>query len=149
MPLSAFSIVVCRNPRDGKFLLVQEFASVGFWFPGGRIDRGETFTAAALRECVEEAGVAINLIGVLKVEHRVTDTYRVMRVFFLAQPRPDSRPAKTIPDYESAGAVWATVDELAHLPLRDPEPLSWFRRVADGTCPIMPLGMLEDFFSSN
>ena len=33
--LSCFSLVVCRHPLTGAFLVVQEFANSGFWLPGG------------------------------------------------------------------------------------------------------------------
>lgn len=48
----------------GKFLLVQEFGASGWWLPGGRIDPGEDFARAAVRECQEEAGVLVELTGV-------------------------------------------------------------------------------------
>jgi hypothetical protein len=34
--LYAYALVVVRRKRDGKFLLVQEFASEGYWLPGGK-----------------------------------------------------------------------------------------------------------------
>eukprot|EP00048_Salpingoeca_helianthica_P021701 m.13919 g.13919 ORF g.13919 m.13919 type:complete len:313 (+) comp6307_c0_seq1:35-973(+) len=143
LPLHAFSIVVCRRPADGKFLMVQEFASEGFWFPGGRMDPGETFAMAAIRECQEEAGVKIVLKGVLGVEHTVHAGYRRARVFYLAEPAPDARPAKTIPDYESAGAVWVALHELASIPLRSTEPNDWFARVDQG-CHVAPLEFIHE-----
>jgi hypothetical protein len=45
-----------------------EFCDQGFWLPGGAVDPGEVFTAAAKRECMEEAGVEIDLKGVLAIE---------------------------------------------------------------------------------
>jgi 8-oxo-dGTP pyrophosphatase MutT (NUDIX family) len=53
-----------RTPSTGKFLLVQEFGASGWWLPGGRIDPGEDFARAAVRECQEEAGVLVELTGV-------------------------------------------------------------------------------------
>ena len=29
-----FSLVICRHPGTGKYLLCQEFADQGFWCPG-------------------------------------------------------------------------------------------------------------------
>lgn len=89
--LYAYALVVCRDKRTGRFLLVQEFGASGWWLPGGRIDpggtcehridwltegmtwcinptlipfSGEDFAAAAVRECQEEAGVLVELTGV-------------------------------------------------------------------------------------
>ena len=64
-----FSLVMCRHPQTGAFLLCQEFAGQGFWMPGGAVDPGETFTMAAVRETKEEAGIDIELKGILAVEH--------------------------------------------------------------------------------
>lgn len=63
----AFSLVVCRNSA-GKYLVVQEFSGQGFWLPGGRVDPGEDFIDAAVRETKEEAGIDIRLLGILRVE---------------------------------------------------------------------------------
>ena len=65
--LHAFSLVVCQHP-DGRFLLVQEFANQGFWLPGGAVDAGESWSSAAVRETREEAGIDIELLGILKIE---------------------------------------------------------------------------------
>ena len=51
----------------GRFLLVQEFADIGFWLPGGRVDPGESFQEAAIREAKEEAGVDVKLTGIMRV----------------------------------------------------------------------------------
>ena len=41
----------------------------GWWIPGGAVDAGETFFIAAHRECLEEAGIRVDLKGVLKVDY--------------------------------------------------------------------------------
>lgn len=41
-----------------------------FWLPGGRVDPGEGLMEAALRETREEAGVDVDLTGVLSIEFR-------------------------------------------------------------------------------
>ncbi len=74
---------------------------------------------------------------------------RWRRVTFYAEPLDESHP-KSLPDYESAGAVWATLEEVlrgrhpmseksrtrtsdpAVLRLRANEPLQWFPLVANG-----------------
>jgi len=62
-----FAIVVCRRLSDGKFLMVQEFANSGFWLPGGQLDSRESLRAAVVRETEEEAGMRIELKGVLEL----------------------------------------------------------------------------------
>ena len=68
---AAFAWLVCRRASDGKFLLVNEPAGIcasgtpAFWLPAGRVDAGEGVVAAAEREAMEEAGVAVEVTGVL------------------------------------------------------------------------------------
>ena len=63
---AAFAWLVCRRASDGKFLLVNEPAGIcasgtpAFWLPAGRVDAGEGVVAAAEREAMEEAGVAVD-----------------------------------------------------------------------------------------
>jgi transcription initiation factor TFIID subunit TAF12 len=47
---------------------------------------------------------------------------------------------KTLPDFESAGACWVSLDELQGLPLRSPsEPCRWFPALASGEAAQLPL----------
>lgn len=65
LPVAAAIAVVLRGER---LLLVRRShkPDAGRWgFPGGKIEPGETVTAAALRELSEETGVAAEAIEVL------------------------------------------------------------------------------------
>ena len=122
----AFALVVCRRPEDGRFLLVQEYGGEGYWLPGGGVDAGENLEAAAERETLEEAGVRVSIKGVLRVEYTPRPEYVRLRVIFYAEPAP-FQVEKTLPDYESLGAIWASPEEvLGHtLNLRGHEPSVW------------------------
>ena len=41
----------------------------GWWIPGGAVDAGENFVVAAHRECLEEAGIRVDLKGILKIDY--------------------------------------------------------------------------------
>eukprot|EP00392_Amoebophrya_sp_AT5.2_P003350 g3355.t1 len=161
--LNAFALVVCIDPgsdssaststptppsTSGKLLLVQEFASSGYWLPGGRVDAGESLESAAIRECEEEAGVAIELVGVLQVQYRNSPSPSVgvrLRVIFFARPKAGrSRVPKTIPDYESAGACWIRLDdpELEKLPYRGSEPIFWANYIRNGGA-VYPMALIS------
>jgi 8-oxo-dGTP pyrophosphatase MutT (NUDIX family) len=61
---AAFAIV--RNGW-GQVLLVRR-ADDGYWeLPGGRVEVGESASAAAVREVAEEAGVTVKIIGIAGV----------------------------------------------------------------------------------
>ena len=51
--------------------MVQEFAKQGYWLPGGGLDEGESLAACAVREGIEEAGLAIDVKGLLQVGQRL------------------------------------------------------------------------------
>jgi 8-oxo-dGTP pyrophosphatase MutT (NUDIX family) len=80
-----FAVVICRN-FDGKWLAVKETRQRGWWIPAGAVDFNESFILAAHRECFEEAGIEIEIKGVLRVEHKVQGNQARMRVVFFAQP---------------------------------------------------------------
>lgn len=77
--ISAASAVVWR---DGKVLLVRRGRPPGkdFWsLPGGKVEPGETHEVAALREVLEETGIAAQILGfigiftvaLVKVEYQI------------------------------------------------------------------------------
>lgn len=151
--LNSFALAVVRNPATGKYLLVQEFAKSGYWLPGGRIDGSEDPCVAARRECLEEAGVDIELKGMLRVEFRPGDRWCKLRFIFYAEPKDPHRCApKTWPDYESVGAAWVSASDLYTitggdeikplLKLRSVEPLEWIPYLEEGGA-IHPLSSIH------
>jgi len=131
--LFAFALVVCRN-AEGKFLLVHERDDRGFWLPGGGVKLPEDLIDAARRETMEEAGVKVEIKGVLQIQFGSGPKIARLRVIFYAEPIDDScnNMPKTVPDYESGGATWCSPKDLPHLQLRGPEPNNWFNYVQDG-----------------
>jgi 8-oxo-dGTP pyrophosphatase MutT (NUDIX family) len=150
--LYCFSLVICRHPITHKYLLCQEFANQGFWVPGGRVDEGEKPTAAAIRETVEEAGVEVDLKGVISIEYgtRASTERRgamvKMRIIFYAEPKSTSldKFPKCIPDYESAGACWCSYEDIwSGMRLRGDEPRIFSKYLEEGGT-IYPLSILNE-----
>jgi len=105
----SFALVMCRQPSTGNWLVVKEKSRSNnatipyvYWLPGGGVERNETFTAAAIREVYEEAGIKVQLKGILRIEHTVipslTTSNNRMRIIFYAEPINELDPLKTIPD---------------------------------------------------
>ena len=120
MPAWFYALVLAR--RDDAFLLVEERDHGGGWYlPAGRVEPGESLTAAALREVREEAGLDVRLDGVHRIEHTaLRDGGARVRVLFAASPLDDRAP-KSEPDEHTLRAGWFTVDEARALPLRSVE----------------------------
>ncbi|KDO27578.1 hypothetical protein SPRG_06846 [Saprolegnia parasitica CBS 223.65] len=147
--MHCFAVVVVRHPRTKRWLAVQETSKHNrlWWLPAGRVENGETFPAAAVRETREEAGIDIRLVGVLRVEHTpIGPQSDRMRIVFYAEPMDVSAPIKTTADDESLGAAWTTVPELQAWAdagqLRDEELLNWAMYLERGgeVAPLSTLG---------
>jgi len=68
-------ILVGRRPTHATL--------AGLWeFPGGKVERGETPAEAAVRECEEETGLSVNVVGQLATEHYHYEHGQVELYFF-------------------------------------------------------------------
>lgn len=142
IPVHMFVLVVVRS--DDRFVLVQERKFGRTWFlPAGRVEPGETLCGAARRETREEAGIAVELDGLLGIQHYPAgDAPACFRFVFAARPADDA-PLKREADRHSIQARWVRWTDLAAYPLRHDEVRRWFARVAGGG-EIVPLGLLEE-----
>jgi phosphatase NudJ len=114
-----------------------------WYLPAGRVEPGERVVDAARRETLEESGIAVEVDGLLRVEHtpRPDGTAR-LRVFVAAHPI-DDRPPKSVADDESLCAAWVTLDELERLDLRGDEVRAAFEYLSRGGA-VHPLALLTD-----
>ncbi len=140
IPTWCFALVVVR--KGDQFLLVHECKHGELWYvPAGRVEPGESFADAALRETLEESGVPVRLVGIIRVEHSPSAVGSRMRVVFLAETIDDT-PPKSEPNEESLEAAWVRLDELAEYPLRGEEVRELFEYIsADG--PVCPMSVLQ------
>jgi len=67
MTKKATAIAIAVVEDDDRFLIGQRAADAilaGLWeFPGGKIEVGESPKVAAVRECMEESGIAVRVHG--------------------------------------------------------------------------------------
>jgi 8-oxo-dGTP pyrophosphatase MutT (NUDIX family) len=140
-PLPTWFFVLVAVRLGQRFLLVRERKHGRHWYlPAGRVEPGESLIAAAERETLEESGVPIVVDGLVRVEHTPMPDAARVRVIFSARPADDT-PPKSVPDEESLGAVWASIDEIRALPLRKDEVLRICAHLARGGA-VYPLGAL-------
>jgi hypothetical protein len=90
---------------------------------------------------LEETGVPVRIVGVLRVEHTPVESGSQMRVVFLAEP-VDHTPPKSVPDEESLGAAWVRLEDLSNNPLRGQEVRELFAYVAAGGA-VYPVSVLQ------
>jgi phosphatase NudJ len=142
IPCWFFVVVVVRLGR--RYLLVQEKKHGETWYlPAGRVEPGESFAAAAVRETMEEAGVPVALEGLLRLEFDGRGGRGArQRVVFVARPSDDRLP-KQVADDESLRAGWFTFEEITALELRGHDVIELITQAEAGG-PILPLRHVLD-----
>jgi 8-oxo-dGTP pyrophosphatase MutT (NUDIX family) len=138
-PTWAIALVVVRD-KD-RFVLVNENRDRGWYLPAGRVDHGEMLVHGARREVREEAGLEVELDGIIRIEHTpaLGQLDARLRIVFVAHPIGGT--LKTKPDDESRGAAWVRLSDLMHYRLRSPEVARHLEYVAGGGF-IAPLALL-------
>lgn len=118
MPASAtpetVPVVAAVIERDGRFLVARRPAHKrhgDLWeFPGGKVEPGESWAAAAARELAEELGLTLVALG--GTLHEQVDPGSPYRIHFI-EAAVAGEPAPT----EHSDVGWYTLDELAALSL--------------------------------
>ena len=111
--------------HEGRFLLVQERKHGQLWYgPAGGHEPGESIGDAAVRETMEEAGVQVAPVGIVRVDQQWFSKEDGLRGWWrfvlLARPVSSIDP-KHHADHHSLGARWFHPREVPLLPLRHPE----------------------------
>lgn len=140
--------VACVVERDGKYLMVEErdkfSGALVFNQPAGHLEDGESLTAAALRETLEETGWQVELCGVLGVAlHRApTTSITYFRTTFLA--RPLERLENAVIDTDIHAVHWLAYEEIlaCSARMRSPVALAVIERHRQGVC--YPLDLIHN-----
>lgn len=67
--------------------------------PGGLVDPPEDFITAGVRETIEEAGIHVEIKGILRVEQSIKkNNYQRLKVIFYAEPIDENEIPKQKPD---------------------------------------------------
>lgn len=125
----------------GHVLLIREAKHGQLWYaPAGGLEPGETIAEAVVRETLEESGVAVEPVGLVRVDQQwlVQDGGLVGWWRFLVRARPlASLETKRAPDHHSLEARWVRPEDIASYPLRGVEVTSLVRLALDA--PLVPL----------
>lgn len=120
-------VIACGHVIVGQRQPGQSFAGLAE-FPGGKVESGEDFAAAACRECLEETGLAVTAERLLDAwqstriaDDGIEETFRIE--FWLCRPaspatdlRESSLLTSSLLTSSLAGAFhWVPIVELAQL----------------------------------
>jgi 8-oxo-dGTP diphosphatase len=98
--------------RDGRVLLVHRPRYDDWTFPKGKLDPGESFEDAALREVEEETGVRCTLDRELPAtRYEVRGRPKLVRYWLMA---PEAE-TDFVPNHETDEVRWLTPDEARAL----------------------------------
>src|SRR5687768_15540219 len=103
-------IAIAVVEREGRFLIGQRPPGVplaGLWeFPGGKLHPGETPEAAAVRECLEETGFAVEPVFRYP-DHIEQYEHGAVQLFFIACRGAGASPTEVQPPFR-----WVRRQEL-------------------------------------
>lgn len=113
--------------RDDKYLLCKRPAHKnhgGLWeFPGGKLEPGESFTAAARRELKEELGLDAVFVG--SILYSTIDESSSLEILFVPVG-VEGEPVL----YEHQSCKWVSAEELKNLSLA-PSDLAFAKTLTD------------------
>ncbi len=112
------SVKAVIRQTDGRLLLLKRSLSckinVGMWdLPGGKVERGECFDQALIREVLEETGLLISLQRVVGTVERELSEWKV--IYLILEGHIVSGDLRL--SHEHSEYCWATGQDLLDLEL--------------------------------
>ena len=116
----ALSIKVVIRDEAGRCLVLKRSAgsrgNAGRWdFPGGKVDPGETFDAALLREVAEETGLTISLRRVLGAAESESPTRKI--AYLVMEGRLESGEVRLSGEHDDF--AWVSPQDMPALDVAD------------------------------
>ena len=112
--------IACIAVRGGRVLIAHRNPSGqmgGRWeFPGGKLEPGESTSAAIVREMSEEFGVTVEPLGKITESEFMHNGKRVsLQAFHVRFPHSGKRPDPEFSLTEHTGYVWVLPEEIPGL----------------------------------
>jgi 8-oxo-dGTP diphosphatase len=130
--------MIIYDPERGIVLVRRRFPPPGWALPGGFVDYGERVDQAAVREALEETGLAVRLgglVGVYSDPARDPRQHTISTVYWGAGAEPD----RVRGGDDAAEARFFRLDELPELAFDHARVIADFlRKLADGKLDGLP-----------
>lgn len=147
-PTQIFPAVAVLIEKSGEYVLVQESKPgprFSWALPGGAVEPGENLIEAAKREVLEEAGLLVDLIGLVRLDVWPSHEEPIDTWLFHFFAREVGGSLKTQEDEHSIRAGWFPPNEIAKLDLRGRYSQIIPRLINDGVreATLMPVDMYQ------
>lgn len=111
-PLAIIGLVAIQNKESKKWCATHE--TRGWYMPAGRVDLGEGISTGAKREALEEAGVNVELINLIRIDFSPGTNCSRLRAIYHAELSDNNQKLrdKSTSDDEIIEACWVTPKEL-------------------------------------
>ena len=96
---------------QGRVPMVRNMGN--WWLPGGRVEPGESFTAAAARETAEETGLRFKAAGIVRVTQQMRPDRHV--IFVTVRGQVTGQLAAPVADPKIDAVRWASIAEAEKL----------------------------------
>ncbi|ETO13461.1 metacaspase-like protein, partial [Reticulomyxa filosa] len=154
VPTRTFVHIVVRR-RDNYYLLVQFIGDEhhsDFKLPSAQVGFGETFVEAAEHCITHQAGIRVRVIGMIEIQQIINHSFNEWHVYYYAEynksvsshshrqqttqksikKKKKFNYLKSMPTYDSTGAVWMAVEDLTTIQFENAQIPKWCHDISTG-----------------